>query len=139
MGPCFGERCRQAGGLRIVEENHIPGPDEADHTFGVSVSHLGIVDRLAGTEATPVTRRSVQTIVDPLSNDKELRVATHDQPVHVKSRIERVANEHLEHFGHPSAFGRRTDVPDRPPPQFLACHARGTREIPIAFSPDERF
>ena len=135
---CHCERCRQAGSLRIVKEYDVAGLDEAHHAVSVSVSNPGVVGGLVGTESTPVAGCSVQVIMDSFGYGEELGVPTHDQPMHINSCVERITDKYLEHFGDAPAFGRRADVPDSPPFESLAGYSRGTSEISITFSPDER-
>jgi hypothetical protein len=130
---------RKAGGLRIVQKDHVPGLDQADHASGVSLTDPGVVGLLVDTEVALVTGGPVQPIVDTLGYGEELGIAAHDKPMHIKARIEGITDEHLEHFGNPAALRRRTDVPDRPTSEISASRCRGTHEISVSFSPDERF
>jgi hypothetical protein len=97
------------------------------------------VGRLVDTEVAPVAGGSVEAIVDPLGYDEELGIAAHDQPAHVKVCIERIANEHMEHFSHSAALGRRTDVPDHSTLEPFAARSRDAEEVSITLSPDKRF
>src|ERR1019366_6557679 len=100
---CACERSRQAGSLRIVKENDVARSDEADYALGVSVSDPHVVGCLVSAEFTLVAGSAVQVIMDPLGYSEELGVPAQNQPMHITSGVERVANEHLEHFGDASA------------------------------------
>ena len=112
--PSLNERCGHTSRLRIVEQYHVTRVDVAHQARSVGRSDLGIIGGLIGAEHLR-RRCPVKTVVDPLGDGEEFLVAAHDQPANIEARTEGVADEHLEHLGHSSALGRRTDVPDRLP------------------------
>ena len=121
-----------------MKKNDVSWTDEGQDTFGIRLGDPDIVGRLVYAEGALVAGCSVQVIVDSFGDGKELRVTTHDQPMHVKSCVERIPHEHLEHFGYAPAFGRRTDIPDCPPLELSPGQCRGSDEISITTFPDER-
>ena len=118
-----------------MKKHDVSGTDQGQKTLCVRVGDPGIVGHLVCAEAALVAGYSVQLIVDPLGDGEELWVPTHDQPMHIKSCVERIAHQHLEHFGNAPTFGRRTDVPDCPPLELSPGQCRGTDRSPYRSSP----
>ena len=137
LHPCFCKRSRQAGRLRIVKQDHVARLHESENAVGVCASNSSVVGSVVDTELAAVAGRSVQLIMDPFRDDEELRVSTHDQPVHIDAGSERVAHEHLQHLGDASTLGRRTDVPDCPLFEPCTGHCGSSVELCITLSADE--
>ena len=100
------ERRREAGSLRIVQQDHVTSLDSTQHARQVGGRHRFVVTRLGGTESAVITFRTVQAVVHPLGYREEICVTTDHQPPDVHFGVERVTDEHLQHLGHSASCPR---------------------------------
>ena len=117
------QRLGQAGRLRVVQHDDVPGAHEREQLLRVPAQHALVVAALARAELAAVAGRAVDPVVDPLRDREELRVALDDEPTRVDAGGAHVGKQRLQHLGDAAAGRGRVHVPDR------AAAERGLRRL----------
>ena len=130
FAPAFDHRGREAGGLRIVDQDDVVRPDEREQLVGVLAQRLLVVFSLGVSECAAVAGRAVKPVVDALGDLEEGGVTLDHEPADVEAGAATVGEKGLQHLGDPAAGRGRVDVQHRPPSQqqlgclgnrFVAC------------------
>jgi len=110
------QRRGQPGGLRVMQQHHVTGPDPGRQLRRVRGQHARVMAGLCRTERG-AGQAAVDLIVQPLGDREEISVAADHQPADRDAQILYVPDENLQHLGHPATGRGRVDVPDGAPGQ----------------------
>ena len=112
LDPDFREDRRHACGLRIMEEDDVPGANPFKESDSVGRRDVRVVGRFGWAECSVVAFHTMESVVDPFRDRKEGRIPLDDDPPSVNSRAQDVADEDPEHLSDATPGGGRVDVPD---------------------------
>src|SRR5205823_806310 len=110
--------------LRIVDDDDVAGPDEAEQLREVLVQG-SLVDLPIALLERFVSHVPVELVVDPLRHAEELVVALHHEPAGVPPRAELVAEDRSQHLRDTTPLGGRIDMPEPTPIQELTAASHG--------------
>ena len=118
------QRRGQPGGLRVMQQHHIAGPDPGRQLHRVRGQHLRVMSGLRRAERGS-GRAAVDLVVQPLGDREEPGVAGDHQPADRDVQVLHVSDQDLQHLGDPATSRGRIDVPDGAPgqhrPELLGC------------------
>ena len=126
VGAGLAQHPRQSGGLRVVQQDDVPGPHHRPEDLEVLGEHLVVVLLLGHAQRAAVAGHPVQHVVQPLGDGEELGVTAQHQPAGLHPGALGVGQQRLEHLGDATALRRGVDVPHGAPGQDLA----GPHDVP---------
>ena len=100
------QRRGQPGGLRVMQQHHIAGPDPGRQLDRVRGQHLCVMSGLRRTERGS-GQAAVDLVVQPLGDREELGVAGDHQPADRDVQVLHVPDQDLQHLGDPTTRGSR--------------------------------
>jgi hypothetical protein len=97
--------------LRVVQDHHVTGADVLQERRALPGADLVVVPTLLLSQRAAVAGGTVQTVVHPLGQGEEGRIACRDEPSRVHSGSSGVRDEAVQHLGDAPAGGGGVDVP----------------------------
>jgi hypothetical protein len=119
-GAVRGEAGDESERLRVVHDDDVAGPDDVGDRVEVPLGDAAVVLGLEVTERASVAEVSVETVVDPLRDVEEARVAFHHQPPDVDAVVPEVAQDRAQDLGHTASLGGGVHVPEAAPREPFA-------------------
>ena len=130
---------RHSRRLGVMEKHDISFSDPTGEAGNIRLGDPLEVIGLIRAEAANVSGHTVEAVVDALRDREELSISGHHQPADVYARVLDIADEHVEHLGHPTSGGGRTNIPDSSAVESL-CGLNGcTMEVGESLRADQRF
>jgi len=139
MGAKSSQMGRHPHRLGVMEQHDIARSDPTRKAGKIRLGDPLETICLIRAEAATVTGHTMESVVDPLGDREELGITGHHQPADVDARVLDVADEHMEHLGHPTSGGRRTDIPDRSSGESLGGGDGCTMQVGESSRSDQRF
>src|SRR2546428_4281926 len=110
--PEFVDGWYQTGRLRVVQNFDVLRLNLGAKLISVGTQHLGIDGSLIVAQGRAVADRTMESVVKPLGDLKELGRAIDNDPPRVNSNPTDVRQQRPKHLGDSSARRRRVHVPD---------------------------
>ncbi len=131
------QRRGQPGGLRVMQQHHIAGPDPGSQLDRVRGQHPRVMTGLRRAERGP-GQAAVDLVVQPLGDREEPGIAGDHQPAGRDVQILHVPDQDLQHLGDPATCHGRIDVPDGASGQHRPDQVGGADQLRIPRAADDR-